>query len=461
MSSSTSTTAPNIADDAEITGKDQLIAYMAAGCKPAADWRIGTEHEKFAFDPETLKPLAYEGERGIRAVLDGLQRFGWKPVLENGKPIALLKPDMSSVTLEPGGQIELSGAPLKTIHETCHETTEHLTQVKEVAADLNVAFLGLGHRPKARLDEVSWMPKSRYAIMRDYMPKKGALGLEMMLATCTVQVNLDFASEAAMVEMFRIALALQPVATALWANSPFKEGAKTGYLSYRSHIWTDTDGDRCGMLSFVFDDDFGFERYVDYILDMPMYFVYRDGVYIDASGQSFRDFMAAKLPALPGKVPLIKDWIDHLTTAFPEVRLKQFIEMRGADGGPWSRLCALPAFWVGLLYDEKSRAAAAQMIADWRIEEIENMRLEVPKLALKTPFRGATVGDVALEVLDLAHDGLARRGQLDSMSQDESHYLNPLFRIAESGITPAEELLHAFDGRWKGNVDPVFREYAY
>jgi glutamate--cysteine ligase len=444
-----------------VTDKRDLVAYMERGSKPAADWRIGTEHEKFAFYPENHMPLPYDGPRGIRAVLEGLTRFGWKPVLENGNPIALTMPDNCSVTLEPGGQLELSGAPLETIHDTCREVTTHLNQVKEVSEELGVAFLGLGYRPKCKLEDVPWMPKGRYRIMREYMPKKGKLGLEMMLATCTVQVNLDFSSEDRMRRMFRVGLALQPVATALWANSPFKHGKKNGFLSYRSHIWTDTDPDRSGMLPFVFEDGFGFERYVDYMLDVPMYFVYRDGTYIDAAGQSFRDFMAGKLPALPGELPTLTDWADHLTTAFPEVRLKHFLEMRGADGGPWGRLCALPAFWVGLLYDDVALDAAEQIVRDWTIEEMSAMRDEVPKTALKATFRNRTVGDIALEVMDIAHQGLTRRDRLDSVGQHEAHFLNPLHRIAESGMTPAEELLHAFDGRWNGSVDPVFQEFAY
>ena len=336
MSLSSSPARPALSET-PVTDKRDLVAYMERGCKPEANWRIGTEHEKFAFNPENLMPLPYEGPRGIRAVLEGLTRFGWEPVLEKGNPIALTMPDNCSVTLEPGGQLELSGAPLETIHDTCREVSTHLDQVKEVSEELGVAFLGLGYRPRCRIEDVPWMPKGRYKIMREYMPKKGTLGLDMMVATCTVQVNLDFSSEDMMRRMFRIGLALQPIATALWANSPFKHGKKNGFLSYRSHIWTDTDPDRCGMLPFVFEDGFGFERYVEYMLDVPMYFVYRDGNYIDASGQSFRDFMAGKLPALPGEVPTLKDWEDHLTTAFPEVRLKHYLEMRGADGGPWGR----------------------------------------------------------------------------------------------------------------------------
>ncbi|MDP7600223.1 MAG: glutamate--cysteine ligase [Rhodospirillales bacterium] len=445
----------------KITDKAQLSAYIASGCKPDQNRRIGTEHEKFAFSLNTLKPLTYAGPNGIRALLEKLTEIGWEPVLENGQPIALTKPDHSSITLEPGGQVELSGAPLETIHQTCREVTGHIKQVKDVADELGAGILGLGYQPKWSLDDVGWMPKGRYKIMREYMPTRGSLGLHMMLATCTVQVNLDFRSESHMVEMFRAALALQPLATALWANSPFRDGKKNDFLSFRSHIWTDTDPDRCGVMPFVFEDNFGFESYVDYMLDIPMYFVYRDGQYIDASGRSFRDFMAGKLSALPGETPSIKDWEDHLTTAFPEVRLKKFIEMRGADGGPSKNLCALPAFWVGLLYDDQALADVTSMISDWSYDEVSALRDEVPVAALKTSFRGSTLQDLAKDVLAIAKQGLERRAKLDGSGQDETVFLNPLHAIAESGITPAEELLAHFDGDWAGGVDPVFTEYAY
>ncbi|HET6467122.1 MAG TPA: glutamate--cysteine ligase, partial [Geminicoccaceae bacterium] len=348
-----------------VTDRRQLIEFIAAGCKPKAAWRIGTEHEKFGFTREDLRPLPYEGEGGIRALLEGLAaRFGWRAVEEQGRPIALSRAG-ASVTLEPGGQFELSGAPVTTLHETCEEVHAHLDQVRAVADPLGVGMLGIGFQPKWRREDIPWMPKGRYRIMRAYMPKKGRLGLDMMLRTCTIQVNLDFASEADMVKKFRVGLAWQPVATALFANSPFTEGRPNGFVSYRSHIWTDTDPDRSGILPFVFEDGMGFERYVEHALDVPMYFVYRDGRYIDASGQSFRDFLAGRLPALPGEIPTLGDWSDHLTTLFPEVRLKRFLEMRGADGGPWRSLCALPALWVGVLYDQPTLDAAWDRVKDW------------------------------------------------------------------------------------------------
>lgn len=443
------------------TDRHRLIEYLQSGCKPASDWRIGTEHEKLAYSLKDYRPLPYEGEQSIHAILEGLQRFGWRPVLEGGALVALIDGRGGSITLEPGGQLELSGAPLHSIHETCAEIGRHLRQVKALGAELNVGFLGIGYQPKWPIAQLPWMPKGRYRIMRDYMPKKGTLGLDMMQATCTVQVNLDFDTEATMVRMFRVGLALQPIATALFANSPFRNGRPSGFLSFRSHIWTDTDPDRSGIAPFVFEEGFGFEQYVDYMLDVPMYFVYRDGRYVDVSGQSFRSFMAGTLPGLPGEVPTMSDGADHLTTCFLEVRLKRFIEMRGADGGPWNRLCALPAFWVGLLYSRESLDAAWDLVKDWSADERAQVRDAVPVSALNTPFRSHTVRDIALEALRISHQGLRNRAIDDGLGRDETQFLNPLFRIAEANFTPAEDLLCAYNRRWGESVDPVFREYAY
>jgi len=453
---------PESAAPAEpVTSKDQLVQYLAAGCKPRADWRIGTEHEKFAFNLETLRPLPYEGPCSIRAMLEGLTRFGWQPVTEDGRPIALRK-DGASITLEPGGQFELSGETLENLHQTCREVHEHLAQVKKVAAEMGAGFLGIGFNPKWRREDIEWMPKGRYGIMRAYMPTKGDHGIDMMIRTCTIQVNLDFENEADMVEKFRIGLALQPIVTALFANSPFVEGKPSGYLSYRSFVWTDTDPDRCGTLPFVFEDGFGFERYVDYMLDVPMYFLYRDGRYINAAGQSFRDFMAGRLPALPGEIPTMDDWVDHLTTVFPEVRLKRFLEMRGADGGPWRRICALPAFWVGLLYDAGAQSQAAHLVADFTAAEHEYLRTEVPRHALKTEFRGRPLKALAEEVVAIARGGLKRRARAEAGGpSDEVHHLDTLVEILARGESPAEIKLANYQDRWKGDVDPIYREYAY
>ncbi len=451
---------PSSAHGSRIESKQQLIDDLAAGNKPREAWRIGTEHEKFGFRLSDLRPPTYEGPQGIRAVLEGLAQFGWTPVLEGGHLIALKK-DGASVTLEPAGQLELSGAPLENLHQTCRETAGHLGELKIVSDRLGIGFLGMGFQPKWTREDMPWMPKGRYKIMREYMPKVGGLGLDMMTRTCTVQVNLDFASEADMVKKFRVSLALQPIATALFADSPFREGQPNGFLSYRSHIWTDTDPDRTGMLDFVFEDGFGFERYVDYLLDVPMYFVYREGCYIDAAGLSFRDFLRGELSVLPGEKPTLSDWGDHLTTAFPEVRLKRYLEMRGADAGPWSRLCALPAFWTGLLYDDTALDAAWDLVRDFSMEERNALRDGVPRQALKLPFRNSNLLELARESLKIAAHGLQRRARLNCNGVDERIYLESLIEIVDSGQTAAERKLERFHGEWGGSVDPLFREYAY
>ncbi|WP_114395904.1 glutamate--cysteine ligase [Oleisolibacter albus] len=453
--------APPTSRGEPVTHRQQLLDYLEQGCKPAADWRIGTEHEKFVFRQADKRPLPYEGADGIGAILGEFhRRFGYDPVYEGDNIIALTK-GKANITLEPGGQFELSGAPLQTIHQTCAEVGEHLSQVRQIGKDLGFGMLGLGFNPLWRRSDIPWMPKGRYKIMRDYMPKRGSLGLDMMTRTCTVQVNLDFSSEADMVQKFRVSLALQPVATALFANSPFTEGRPNGFQSFRSHIWTDTDPDRTGDLPFVFEDGFGFERYLDYILDVPMYFVYRDGTYMDASGQSFRDFLDGRLPLLPGQVPLLTDFGDHLTTAFPEVRLKKYLEMRGADGGPWGRLCALPALWVGLLYDQTALDAAWDLVKDWTDEERAALRRDVPRLGLATPFRGGTVQDLARQTVAIAREGLRNRARTAGMGDDETHFIEPLAAIADSGVSLATEMLGKYEGTWAGDLTRLYDEYAY
>ncbi len=451
---------PGQANQTRIESKTQLGDYIESGNKPKEQWRVGTEHEKFGFRWSDKQALPYDGPAGIGAVLNGMKRFGWEPVYE-GENVIALKQNGASITLEPGGQFELSGAPLDTIWQTCDEVNTHLTQVQEVSRELGIGFIGLGMTPNMRREDVPIMPKGRYEIMRRYMPKVGSLGLDMMFRTCTVQANLDYSSETDMVKKFRVSLALQPIATALFANSPFADGKPNGYLSFRSHIWEDTDPDRCGILPFVFEDGMGFERYVDYVLDVPMYFIYRDGRYIDVAGQSFRDFMNGRLPGRPGELPTMDDWEQHMTTVFPEVRLKKFLEMRGADGGPWKRLCALPALFVGLLYDQGALDAAWDLVKDWTIEDHERLRTEVPRLALKARIGDETVQDVSKKVLELASEGLRRRARLDYKGDDETGFLASLKHIAETGRTQADDLLEAYHGRWNGSVIPVFEEFAY
>ncbi|WP_417450708.1 glutamate--cysteine ligase [Kordiimonas sp.] len=453
-----------VSDVSLVESKAQLVEYLESGNKPdRSTWRIGSEHEKFIFHRNGYGPLSYEGcsgKAGIRDVIQGFVDIGWTPVEEDGHLIAATR-NGASITLEPGGQFELSGAMLENIHQTCDETSTHLREARDIGEKLDIGFLGLGFHPTLKREDVPVMPKARYDIMRSYMPKRGSMGLDMMLRTCTVQVNLDFASEADMIEKFRVSLALQPLATALFANSPLREGRPNGFKSLRSHVWTDTDPDRCGTLPFVFDSSMGFERWVDHVLDVPMYFVRRDGRYIDASGQSFRDFMHGRLPALPGELPTMEDWKDHMTTLFPEVRLKTFLEMRGADGGPWSRLCALPALWVGLLYDAEAQDAARELTKGWSPEDVAQMRDDVPKMGLMTEIQGRDFSSLAKEVLEIADKGLKNRARLSSSGETEQGFLNSLWESAESGMTPADQILHKLNGVWGGDATRVFDALSY
>jgi glutamate--cysteine ligase len=448
---------------APIETRDQLVAWFEAGSKPRAQFRIGTEHEKFAFTLEAHRPVPYEGVRSIRALLEGMQHLlGWEPIVEHGKIIGLF--DVTgggAISLEPGGQFELSGAPLQTVHQTCSELMAHLAQVKEIARPLRIGFLGLGMTPNWTRAEIPVMPKGRYRIMTAYMPKVGQHGLDMMYRTCTVQTNLDFSSEADMVKKLRVALALQPIATAIFANSPFTEGKPNGFLSYRSEIWRDTDSDRSGMLPWAFEPGMGFERYVDYALDVPMYFVKRGDRYIDVAGQSFRDLMLGKLSGLPGERATLSDWANHVSTIFPEVRLKRFLEMRGADGGPWRRLPALPAYWVGILYDDGMLEAAWTMVKGWTAEERQKLRDDVPRLGFAASIAGEHVLQLAKTTVEFAAQGLARRRCLDHAGEDERRYLAPIHEHLSRGITPAQDLLQKYHGAWHGSVDPLFDEYAY
>ena len=448
-----------------IENKDDLVAWFAEGCKPVDEWRIGTEHEKFVFNTADRTPVPYDGPTGINALLRAMITCcGWQPIEEDGNIIALRKPSGvagGTISLEPGGQFELSGAPLETVHATCAETGAHLREVLRVGEPLGIGFLGLGFSPQWTLAETPLMPKPRYGIMMDYMPKVGGRGLDMMFRTTTIQVNLDFSDETDMVKKLRVGLALQPIATALFASSPFTEGKPNGFKSMRSEVWRDTDPHRTGILPFAFEDGMGFERYVDYALKVPMYFVYRNGQYIDAAGACFGDFLAGNLAQLPGEKPTLDDWSDHLTTLFPEVRLKRFLEMRGADGGRWDRICALPAFWVGLLYDQGALDAAADFVSDWSVEEIQALRDVVPREGLATRFRNQTVQALAAEVLKIARSGLVARARLNAEGRDETIFLSALEDIVVSGRTVSDELLALYHGRWAGRVAPIFEEFAF
>src|SRR6059058_106254 len=444
-----------------IDSRADLISVFEGGEKPSADWRIGTEHEKFVYRMADHRAPSYDEPGGIRDLLSGLTEFGWQPVIESGNVIALIGAD-GAISLEPAGQFELSGAALQNLHQPCAEAARHLGQCKMIGDRLGLGFLGTGMWPDKTRAELPIMPKGRYKIMLRHMPRVGTMGLDMMLRTCTIQVNLDYASEADMVKKFRVGLALQPVATALFANSPFTEGKPNGYKSFRSHIWEDTDPDRTGMLPFVFEDGFGYERYCDYALDVPMYFVFRAGKYIDVAGERFGDFLEGKLPQLPGEKPTITDWTDHLSTAFPEVRLKSFLEMRGADGGRWSRICALPALWVGLLYDSEALYAAWELVKHWSIGERERLRHEVPRLALDavTPD-GHSMCEFAARMLDVAAGGLTRRAQLNSAGDNEGGFLDPLRDVIATGMTPADRLLAKYRGEWNGDVGRIYDEFSF
>ena len=455
--------ARDVVDATPIGSRDELIRWFEAGEKPRSAWRLGTEHEKVPFYKDDASPVPYEGERGIRALLDGMAALnGWEPIIEDGHPIGLAdEAGGGAISLEPGGQFELSGAPVADVHGTAAELARHLAEAKSVGDRLGIGFLTLGMSPKWTRVETPVMPKRRYRIMTSYMPKVGTRGLDMMFRTATAQVNLDFGSEADMVKKLRVSLALQPLATALFANSPFADGRPNGFLSMRSEIWRDTDGDRTGMLAFAFEEGMGYERYVEYALDVPLYFVKRGDAYHDVSGASFRDLMEGRLPALPGERPFLSDWANHLSTIFPEVRLKRFLEMRGADVGPPAMIAAVAAFWTGLLYDETALDAAFEVIRGWSGEARERLRAEVPKRALQASVAGRPLRDVAREVLAIARGGLDRRGCRDAQGRNESRFLDPLDEIAESGRSPAELLLEKYHGAWGRSVDPAFQEAVF
>jgi glutamate--cysteine ligase len=440
-----------------------LLKWFNQGAKPSKDWRIGTEHEKFVFYTNNFKRVSYLGASGISELLNTLAiKNNWVKIIENNNTIGLKDDKGASISLEPGGQLELSGTPLENLHQTCKETGQHLKIMKEVMSGLGLSMVGVGYDPKWTRSDISFMPKGRYEIMKNYMPKVGQLGLDMMLRTCTIQVNLDFSSEKDMVEKFQISMALQSVATALFANSPFIEGKPSGYLSSRAMVWTDTDPYRTGIPDIVFDTNFGYKSWLNYVLEVPMYFVYRDGKYIDVAGNSFVDFMEGKLKGFEGQYPTIKDWEDHITVAFPEVRLKQYLEMRGADGGPWNIICALPALWVGLLYDSQSQSDAlslAKPLMDANI--LEEGRVSAATFALNGKIGKVSIDKLASDMLDISRAGLKRRNKIDARGLDESQFLDPLFYILDNKQTGAEKLLKKFNSSWNKNIDKIFIENSF
>jgi glutamate--cysteine ligase len=455
--------ARDVSDATPIGARAELMDWIAEGEKPRGTWRLGTEHEKIPFYTADASPVPYEGERGIRAILEGLEGVnGWDAILDNGQPIGLFdERDGGAISLEPGGQFELSGAPVATLHETARETEAHIAQAKHIAAPLGIGFLTLGMSPLWTRAETPVMPKARYRIMADYMPKVGTRGLDMMFRTATVQVNLDYASEADMVKKLRVSLALQPIATALFANSPFTDGKPNGFLSMRSEIWRDTDRDRTGMMAFAFEEGFGYEAYVDWALTVPMYFVKRGATYHDVAGASFKDLLAGKLPQLPGQYATRSDWANHVSTLFPEVRLKRYLEMRGADVGPTEHITALSAFWVGLLYDDVALDGAWELVKSWSAEDRERLRADVPKRALTAQVAGRSVRDVARDALELSRAGLKARGFRDEAGRDETHHLAPVEEIVASGRTRAERLLDLYHGPWGGSVLPAFKDFVF
>ncbi len=455
---------PGDGDATPIVSLRQLAEHIAVGCKPPEQFGIGTEHEKFGFRLKDLKSPPYEPSDGqpgcIRDVLKGLQAFGGEPIEDDGNTIGLKAGD-ASVSLEPAGQLELSGGIARTLHETRAELDTHFEQVRQVSRDLDLGFSPLGFHPLARREDMPWMPKGRYAIMRRYMPLVGSMGLDMMTRTCTVQVNLDYESEQDMARKLRVSLLLQPLATALFANSPFTEGKENGFLSYRAHVWTDTDNQRSGIPGVMLEENFGFEKYVAWLVDsLPMYFVYRDGRYIDVAGASFRDFMDGKIPALAGITATAGDFADHMTTAFTDVRLKRFLEMRGADAGRADMMVAQSALWVGLLYDKSALSAAESLVRGMTWDDAVRLRAAVPKHGLATPFRNGTLRDIASDVVNIARDGLLARNQRDFQGNDESIHLTPLFEICAGGPVQAEYWLARNRGAWGGDVHKIFAESA-
>lgn len=448
----------------KIESKDQLIDFIKSGEKNPANFKIGTEHEKFVFNLSNNRPVKYDGEKGIKDLLTSLEEFGWKTIKEGNNIIALSRSGAlggGSITLEPAGQFELSGAMLETVHETIKEIIDHKSQISLVGKKLDLGFLSLGFAPNWKREEMPVMPKERYQVMKRYMPTKGNHGLDMMFRSCTSQVNLDYSSEEDMIKKFRISLLAQPIVTALFANSPFKDGKLNNYKSYRSEVWKDTDPDRTGILPFVFKDNMGYESYVNYALEVPMYFIYRDGNYIDLAGSSFKDFIEGKLDKVSNYSATIEDWELHLTTIFPEVRLKTYLEMRGADAGGIAQICSLSAFWTGLLYNNDSLNKAGELFNDIDVAELAKVRNLVPKEGLNCAVGKYNVYNLASELIELSLQGLKSRNKLDIEGNDETKYLNPIIRIMKDKENSADKLIRKYNSEWNKDIMKIYEECVF
>ena len=427
-----------------VTDKLQLAEYLEQGCKPGTDWRVGVEYERFVCRGKDLCPAPYYGPGGIEALLRALEQFGWQPDAGTGPLIALSR-GREHVSLEPAGQLEYASVPVADVHRIDADLAGHCREVAALAEDLGLALLGLGFEPLYPAQINNWIPQERFNIMRGYMPRVGGHGLDMMQRTASIQINLDYASEEDMVRKYRAALALQPVFIALAAGSPFASGRATGYQSYRSHVWQHTDSDRCGLPEIVFDEAMGFERYVDWVLDVPMYSIVRSGHHVDTAGESFRRFLAGELRPVPGETPTLDDWKYHLQTLCPEVRLKQLLELRGPDSGSPAMVSGLAALSVGLFYDDRSLAAVSDLIAHWNRETRQCLYCQAAERGLAAEFRGLNLGEIAALLLDLAAEGLGRRGIQNEKGNDERVYLEPLREIVETGQTLSAQMLECVD----------------
>lgn len=444
--------------DAVVTRRDPLIAYFATGAKPRSEWRIGTEYEKVAVERKTGRAARYFGRNGIEELLRRLaDRYGWTPRSEGDHVIAL-QGERATITLEPGAQVELSGEPCESIHCAHAELTEHVSQIVSVGEEIGIAFLGLGMQPLSPVEDIEWVPKARYGIMGPYMQKVGTLGHRMMKQTATVQTNIDFSDERDAMEKMRVTMGLSPILTAMFANSPICDGRLNGYMSFRQHVWTDTDRDRCGLLPFVFSRDAGFEDYADWALGVPMYFIRRDDRFVDLSGLPFREFLKK---GAAGHHATLADWQLHLTTLFPEVRLKTYIEVRSVDSQPPERMLALPALMKGVLYDADCLLGAWDLVKGWSFGERLDLYDASHRDALMARVRGVRLLDLARELCAIARVGLRRQNLRNGRGEDETVYLNGIERQLESGVSPARVIADRWAGEWEERIDRLIGFAAY